>query len=190
MVISAPKKRYVRCQVSDVAVLVDPPTGLKGTVILRTETPAPVSETAAPDTVYGAGEYEVEGIVVRGIQLGAESSESIVRTGYIAQMDDISLGFFEAAQEGELTQRSLETTTEIDILFISVGGGYLEPKKAVTFLKQFDPRCVVVVGESEKSAQDLADELGKKLETLEKLVVKKKDIDAQDGMKVIWMSEK
>lgn len=189
MVISVPKKRYVRCQVSDVVVLIDPPAGLKGTVVIRTETPVPVPADGSPDTIYGAGEYEVSGIVVRGVQL-AESDTEHVRTGYTVQMDDITLGFFEAAREGELKEKSLETTAEIDILFISVGGDHLETKKAVTFIKQFDPRCVIVVAESEKEARGLAEEMGKKVEVVDKMVVKKRDLDAQDGMKVIWMNEK
>lgn len=190
MVISVPKKRYVRCQVSDVVALIDPPVGLKGTVILRTETSVPVSDIAAPDTIYGAGEYEVDGIVVRGTQFGAESTTDVIKTGYTVVMDDITLGFFEAAKEGELAEHSLDAISEIDILFIAVGGDHLEVKRAVTFIKQFDPRCVVLVGESEKDAEDLAGELGKKLEVMDKMVIKKKDLDAEEGMKVIWMNEK
>lgn len=188
MVITFPKNRYIRCQVSDVSVLVDPPEGLKGNIIIKTATEVPIHEGSF-DIVQGAGEYEIEGMTVRGFQLEAESNEGTIRNAYTVKMEGLLLGFLEEVR-GELSEKVLDKIGEIDILFISVGEAYLDTKRAMTLIKQLDPGMVIPLGASKSDILALAEGLGEKPEPTEKVVVKKKDLNNEEGLQFIWMIEK
>ncbi|MFH1188990.1 MAG: MBL fold metallo-hydrolase [bacterium] len=189
MVITFPKNRCIRCNVSDVSVLIDPSEGSKGNLILRTS--ANVLDADVPfDVIHGAGEYEVEGMVIRGIQLGKGSCDGpLVRTVYSVSMEGLQLGFLEEVR-GDLSEKILDKMGEIDVLFISVGENYLDIKKAASLIKQLDPRIVVPLGEKNDDILALAETFGEKPEPIEKLVIKKRDIHAEERLKFIWLTTK
>jgi L-ascorbate metabolism protein UlaG (beta-lactamase superfamily) len=170
-----------------VSVLVDPQDNLKGTVVMHTALSLPIKEVPF-DVVQGAGEYEIEGITVRGFQLENESDATTLKTAYYAKFDDIQLAFFEQIA-GAIPEKVLDKIGEIDVLFISIGEGYLSVSDALACVKQLTPKMVIPLWKKKEDIQAFADELGAHPEPIDKVVVKKRDLN-DEGTTFIWMNEK
>ncbi|OGY58929.1 MAG: hypothetical protein A3E61_01550 [Candidatus Colwellbacteria bacterium RIFCSPHIGHO2_12_FULL_43_12] len=122
------------------------------------------------DIIQGPGEYEVAGIKIKGVNLGGESNHKYIRTMYLVEMDELNLCFL-GEMEKDLDESFLENMGEVDILFVEGE----DVKKITTLIKDIDPR--MVVSKSDTSAKALAKELGQTTEPVDRLSVKKKDLD-------------
>ncbi|MDD5431122.1 MAG: MBL fold metallo-hydrolase [Candidatus Pacebacteria bacterium] len=167
----------------------------KNEAILRTmvEWPAPEGSKEEQE-ILGPGEYEVKGIEVTGIAVPKESSDKLIKTIYTVKAEDMNLcflGHLSSNPDAEI----LDELEKVDILFIPAGGkGFIDEEAAAKFIKQIDPKIVVmsffkVPGLKRAGAgdvKDLAKELGHPLEMEEKLVIKKKDLtEGKVKMRVI-----
>ncbi|OGY58136.1 MAG: hypothetical protein A3D47_00335 [Candidatus Colwellbacteria bacterium RIFCSPHIGHO2_02_FULL_43_15] len=160
---------------------VDPTTiDSKATLILKTKTQLPVVESPM-DIIQGPGEYEVAGIKIKGVNLGGESNHKYIRTMYLVEMDELNLCFL-GEMEKDLDESFLENMGEVDILFVEGE----DVKKITTLIKDIDPR--MVVSKSDTSAKALAKELGQTTEPVDRLSVKKKDLD-ENETKLIWLRD-
>jgi L-ascorbate metabolism protein UlaG (beta-lactamase superfamily) len=187
MVITIPKPEYIRFQAGESVLIVNAPEGLKANAVVRTATALPLDDNT--DIVRGAGEYEVGGIVIMGFQLKKESQDDLLKTGYACEMEGINIGLFQELAT-DLDVDLLDKFGSIDILCCSVGEKHLPSKQAITFIKQIDPKVVIFIGESEKDAQELVTEMGQKLVVVPKFVTKQKELEAQEGMQLLWITEK
>ena len=98
MIIIVSGTKGIKCQVSDFSLVVDSEKGSKADVVLRTTTLAPIPEFSyslggAFSEIIGAGEYEIAGTKVTGIQLHVESTAKEIKTIYVVSMDEIRLCF-------------------------------------------------------------------------------------------------
>jgi len=84
--------------------------------------------------------------------------------------------------EKDLDESFLENMGEVDILFVEGE----DVKKITTLIKDIDPR--MVVSKSDTSAKALAKELGQTTEPVDRLSVKKKDLD-ENETKLIWLRD-
>ncbi len=173
----------VRCQVGDFVMLVDPSSDRKANLILKTRVDLPLDFPLPPEVVAGAGEYEISGVRVKGINLAKESAPQILRTIYLAELEGIRLAFL-----GELgdppAAETLDGLGTVDILFLAVSAG--KAKQITTLIKQVDPKMIVPIGE--KPAKLLMEELGQKVKAEEKLVIKKKDLAKEEvAKKLVWL---
>lgn len=88
----------------------------------------------------GAGEYEVSGVEVEGMEDGI----------YLLRTEDVYLLYLNQLNR-QLTNDELETVNMADILFLPVGGDktdtpeltVLNPEQSVKVINQVDPRIVV-----------------------------------------------
>ncbi len=172
MIITVSGTKGIKCQVSDFSLVVDPEKGSKADVVLKTKTEAPIPENEGSEIV-GAGEYEISGTKVIGIQLDRESTAKEIRTIYIVSMDEIRLCFL-GDLRSDLTEEALDKLGEVDILFIPSPSKEYEGKNIANLIKQIEPR--VIIPSSDKDAERLAKDLGQKPEKMEKLVIKKKEL--------------
>lgn len=191
----------VKCQVGDFVMLVDMPSeaflpavasakaGAKASrppranLILRTRTKLPIEFPLSPEIIAGAGEYEISGVRVRGINLGKETGSQNLRTVYSAELEGIRLAFL-GELGGESVGEVLDKLGGVDVLFLSPSRG--GTKQVATLIKQIDPKIIIPVGNA--SAKLLAEELGQKVKTEEKLVIKKKDLDKEQSTnKLVWL---
>ncbi len=122
----------------------------------------------AEHVILGPGEYEIKGIEVRGYP----SYIYLIRTeemklGYLGP-NDIKEPAFDAAVTEKLQ--------DVDILFVPDSA---EGAKAA---RQFHPHIVV---SQSVTAKDLEKELGKKTETVDKLVIKKKEVPTEEVGRLI-----
>ncbi len=93
-----------------------------------------------------AGEYEISGITIRGIQTRAHMDEETERT---AIMYKITAGDVKILVTGhifpKLSESRLEEIGMVDVMLVPVGGnGYtLDPVGALQIIKQVEPKLVV-----------------------------------------------
>jgi len=99
-----------------------------------------------PYIINGAGEYEVQGIAIHGVesyhdkQGGKERGGNII---YRMEIDDISVSHLGDLGH-ELDNKQLEVLSGTDILLIPVGGVYtIDAKNAMEVVSQIEPRIVI-----------------------------------------------
>lgn len=153
--------------------------------------------------IKGAGEYEIMGISIVGIELdhdatgGTERGKNII---YVIEVDGVRI-----AHLGDLghkpSDKVIEQMGNIDVLMIPVGGVYtIGPRDAVEVAKEFDspyilPMHFKVQGIKEETfaklstLDDFLKESGYEVEKLDKLVVKKELIN-YETRKVIVLEKK
>lgn len=174
MIITYHGEGCFKIQSGNLSVVVDPLNDrMKPDVVLKTAVPFP-GETSEVKTIAGPGEYEIEGIEIRGVQLVSESSSKLIKTAYLVTFEEIKLGFLGETfkvPESEV----LEALGDAEILFLPVGGKpYLEPEEAAKVVKQIEP--AIVIPSFYKNPKDFCEEMGQKPGPQEKLVIKKKEV--------------
>jgi len=148
-----------------------------------------------PYVVESAGEYDVKGVMIEGVESfhddkqGAERGNNII---YRIEMDDITV-----AHLGDLAHvldnKQLEKLVGTDILLIPVGGKYtLDAKKAVEVISQIEPRIVIPMHYKTKDLKIDLDEVDKFIKEMgveptreDKLKINKKDLPQEDMELVI-----
>ena len=191
-----------KIQTGGLTLLTDPfessvgltPARGKNDLVLKTLTAWPLKDEEEEDgkVICGAGEYEIQGIIVRGFPLLKDSSEKFLKTAYKVIAEDLTLGFL-GHLSGELTPEANQTLKDSDILFIPAGGKpFINQEAAAKLIKQLSPKFVVAsffkipgLKRGGSDWKDLADEMGQKPEVSEKLTIKKKDASEQKGTKLI-----
>ncbi len=171
-----------RLQTPDLSVIIDSessPVGnrLKGDLPIKTSVSLPL-DMANIEGIASPGEYEISGVFVKGTEISAESSDKSIKIAYRLVFDGIRMGFM-GNVSSELSNEELEVLSDIDILFIPSNSAGLSAAK---FL---EPKIVIPGwGDSAK----ISSELGQKPDSLEKLVIKARDIESMENMRLVILS--
>lgn len=184
MIITYHGEGCFKIQSGNLSIVIDPLNDrMKPDVILKTAVPFP-GRTPDSRTITGPGEYEIEGIEIRGVQLLNESSPKLIKTAYLVTFEEIKLGFLGEAFNMPDAE-TLEALGDAEILFLPVGGKpYLEPEAAAKIVKQIEPS--IVIPSFYKNLKGFYEEMGQKPEAQEKLVIKKKEVvELGDSTKVV-----
>lgn len=100
----------------------------------------------SPFVVDTAGEYEVKGVSIEGVEAFHDDKEGRERGKvimYRIEMDDVVVAHL-GDLGATLDPKQLERLAGADILLIPVGGKYtLDAKKAVEVVSQIEPRIVI-----------------------------------------------
>jgi len=156
-----------------------------------------------PLVISGPGEYEVKEIFIKGF--GAETTykgKKKINTIYSVLFDGIKLCFLGAL--GSADSITSETKGEIsnhDILFVPIGGlpatsapqagsNVLSPSEAGKVAVSLAPKVIIPmhyegVGEKDALKTFLKEEGGDKIAPIEKLTIKKKDLEGKEGEIVV-----
>jgi len=149
----------------------------------------------AKDTlhIYGPGEYEAGGIFIKGVGVaenifGQEKHNSV----YSVIFDDINLCHLGALSSKELSADAKEAIGAVDILFVPItGGDLLTPSDATKMASVLEAKIVIpishtITGEDSKSLSLFLKEIGQEsVKPLDKLTIKKKDLEGQEGSVVV-----
>ena len=142
-----------------------------------------------PFAVTGPGEYEVNGIFIQGFSSLGDSEK--INTIYTVTLDGIRLCHLGAIKSSELDADVTEEIGAVDVLFVPIGGGtVLSPKEAAKLATSFESKIVIPVM-AETSDKDggalklFMKELGGGETTVDKLTIKKKDLEGKEGELVI-----
>lgn len=149
-----------------------------------------------PFVIDCPGEYDVKGVFVKGIPSfhdKVQGAERGVNTIYIIEVEGIRVAHFGDFGQGELTDEQREELNGVDIVFLPVGGVYtVDAHDAAKVLGQIEPKIVIPMHYAIPSlaiklnrVDDFLKEMGDKIETIEKLSIKKKDFTEENTRVVV-----
>jgi L-ascorbate metabolism protein UlaG (beta-lactamase superfamily) len=189
MVITYLGEGCFRLQSGETSLLIDPSGNrLKADVTLRT-TVDPDEIVSAPDIVSFAGEYEIKGIEIEGVEVSDESIPKLVKTAYKVRWEDITIGVLGPIANPP-DAKMLEKIGEPDVLIIPVDEDhFLEPEAAGTITRQFEPSVVIPSAYSKKGLDAFAKALGQPARIEERFTFKKKDL-VPEAMKLVVLGAK
>jgi L-ascorbate metabolism protein UlaG (beta-lactamase superfamily) len=138
--------------------------------------------------INGPGEYEVQGVFIKGfLSKSTYGDKERVNTIYTVNLENINLCFLGALSDKELSSEAKEAMDGVDILFVPVGGdGVLDPATAHKIAVQFEPKVIIPshyvdVGEKDALKKFLKESGEEGVKPIDKLTVKRKDIEAMEG---------
>lgn len=145
------------------------------------------------------GEYDVKGVTITGIPLKQDDSPKeggVPRyvTAHLIESEDIRILNLTHIREFNMKQDDLEGLGEIDILILPVGGNsVMTAKDASKVVNEIEPKIVIpshytTTGLSlpYEKVNDFIKEMGGKSQTMEKLIIKKKDL-TPDTIQIITL---
>ncbi len=138
-----------------------------------------------PFAITGPGEYEIKDIIIRGFP-GGKNDEGKFNTIYMVSLEGMNLCFLGALSTKDISQEAKQALEEVDVLFVPIGGGdVLTPSDAYKFAVSLEPHIVIPThfekgAEGEASLKAFLKE-GEGGERMEKLTLKKKELDGKEG---------
>ncbi len=140
-----------------------------------------------PFVIQGPGEYEVKEVAVRGF--GSETGyggEKGINTIYGVSLDGMNLVFLGALNSGDIPPAAKQELDDIDILFLPIGGeGVLDHAAAYKLAVSLGPKAIIPMHYGQIGNKDalklFLKEAGDDTKPVEKLTVKKKDLDGKEG---------
>ena len=145
-----------------------------------------------PFAITSAGEYEVGGIFIKGASTETMiDGKKYINTSYSFAVDGINLCFLGACVDQKALMQSKDILGEPDVLFLPVGGGSVfDASTAEKASLGFEPKLVIPMDYGKDMGKDtlalyLKESGTDKVAPIEKLVLKKKDLDGKDGEIVV-----
>lgn len=195
MIISWYGEGCFKLQNGDTTLITDVPDASSGCTAPRgkvdvyiktlTSLPPQGKYEGAQTSIYGAGEYDTQGIRIKGFQLLEESSEKFFKTVYIIKWDDIVIGTL-GHISGALQLAITEQFEEIDVLIAPAGDApFIHQKELIRLVKSLNPKIYIPsfykIAGLKRKAEDIREVSealnGGKITPEEKYVFKKKDLE-------------
>jgi len=155
------------------------------------------SETAEKSgfIIDGPGEYEIKDVFVKGFL--SEGPAKKINTIYLISFEGINLCFLGALANATLPDEILETMENIDILFVPISGvsvkdgvSTLDPASAYKLAVSLEPSVIIPMYYAKTTLEQFLKEGGEtKVDSLDKFVVKKKDLDDKESEIVVLKEE-
>ena len=146
--------------------------------------------------IEGAGEYEVEGIFIKGYQvLTNYDGQERINTVYSVMLDNITLGFLGVWNSNEISNELKEELSNVDILFIPIGGGeVLDAADAYKLSLKLNAKLIIPmhyeqIGESGALQKFLKESGNDGLKAVKKITLKNSDLANKEGEVVVLESE-
>lgn len=195
MIINFYGNQFIKLQVGDTVLALDPFKGVKFGADIVLQSTLHENMSAGPDLFYGnkipyiikgPGEYEIKSIFVKGYEAYSNYDGIDHNSGttyYTFEFDGIKILFLGAIAKSD---KKINLDGDIDMVFIPItGDGRFSPKDAASFLNDIDCKAVIPMGFTDvkdKNLQDFIKEIGAdaKTETLDKLTIKKKELENLD----------
>lgn len=135
-----------------------------------------------PVVIDGPGDYEVKEIFIKGnLAKVTKDGKPYINTIYSMVLEEISVLFLGGIDHA-LDAKEREGLTTPDIIFVPVGNDTLDPALAYKTAVSFEPSLIIPVSEDENALKQFIKEAGAdKTQTLDKLVIKKKDLNGKVG---------
>ena len=146
-----------------------------------------------PFIISGPGEYEVKGIFIKGFKSKSQyGGAGKLNTIYTLGLDNMNICFL-GALEGDIDNETMEAIDDIDLLFVPIGGeGVLSPAAAYKLAVKLEPKLIIpmhfgAVGAS-GALKTFLKEAGEEVRPVDKLTIKKKDLEGKSGDVVVLES--
>ena len=142
--------------------------------------------------INGPGEYEVSGVFIKGfLSKSNYGGEEHLNTIYTVTLEGMSLCFLGALSQKDLSAEAKEAIDGVDILFVPIGGdGVLDPAVAHKLAVQFEPKLIIPshfgdIGGKNVLKVFLKEAGEENLKSIDKLTIKRKDLDGMEGDVVV-----
>lgn len=130
--------------------------------------------------IDGPGSYEYQETSISGVSLGLGSSDDELATVYGFTMDDMRVAVLGSIlSKDQINPEVSETCSEVDLLVLPVTAETIHD--AVGLVSFFDPHIVIPTGywkSDEPGLKKFLSDVGTQHEQLEKLTIKRRDIDS------------
>ena len=137
--------------------------------------------------ITGPGEYEVKDVFIKGFKSDSKyGGEDRVNTTYSVSLENMNLCFLGALTK-EVPNETMESIDDVDILFVPVGGaGVLSPAEAAKIAVKIGPKLVIPMHYDATTLKAFLKESGEEsVKPVDKLTLKKKDLDGKEGDVVV-----
>ena len=211
MVISYLGKQTFKITQGDLTIAINPPSKDSAFSVSRFGSDIVLSTTNHPDyngvdqmsygerepfIINSPGEYEVKGMFFHGAPMDivlttGKEDKKYISTIYQFDVDGMSVVFLGPIGNAIIPVKTREIIGSPDILFIPIGGGNMIDSKIATKLAvSLDAKIIIPMdygNDGEKnSLENFSKEFGKdSIEKLEKLTIKRKDLDTKNGHVVV-----
>ncbi len=151
-----------------------------------------------PFEIRGPGDYEVKEIFVKGTLSNAIiEGNKYINTIYSFAVDGINIVFLGALANSDLPKDTIEAIGNPDILFIPIGGkkdskgaNLLDSKEAAKLASTFEPRLIIPMDYDDASLKSFLKEMGEeKVAPVDKLTLKRKDLDGKEAEVVVFSTQ-
>lgn len=206
MVISYGGKAYVRISHGDTTVALNPPAEVEGkklpkagaTIGLISLRHVDFANDAAlsygeknPFIIAGPGEYEVGGLFIKGISTGVGyfgNNKELINTAYTLLVDGMTVCHLGGFLPETLLPKAREEIGAVDVVFVPIESG--EKARAAHHLaSSLMPSIIVPLDLTDGDGlKAFLKEAGEKAEPIDKLTLKKKDLEGSDDTKVVVLS--
>ncbi len=144
-----------------------------------------------PFVIHGPGEYEVGELTVQGFGVQTQyQGVDRYNTIYYVQFDQMNILFLGALGDPELDSKILGALSDIDLLFVPIGGGdVLEVPQASKLAVKLEARAVIPMHYDKTALQAFLKEEGTDAKPQEKYTLKKKDVAVMEGEVLVLQSK-
>lgn len=139
-----------------------------------------------PMIIDGPGEYETGGVFVRGFP--SDGPDGKINTIYTTIIDGIRLCHLGGLAKSTLSMETAEEIGMVDILFVPISGGnFLSPKDAIKLATTLEAKIIIpVLYDNGAEIKNFLKEAGEEnISPIDKLSIKKKDMEGKEGEIVI-----
>jgi len=187
MVITFHGDNFFRIVSGQKTVLVDPINARQKADLTLKTLSHPDKIGSSDDCLDLAGDFNIGGLDLKGVQMIEESSSEFIKTIFsLSGLDDLRLAFLghlSSVPSGD----ALEKLGRVDLLFLPIGQPpYLSLEDSQKIVKQLNPKIIIP---SLHGSKDLSDQviknLGRSGSVESKLVIKSKDLPEQGPLVVI-----
>jgi hypothetical protein len=145
-----------------------------------------------PFVVRGPGEYEVQGILIKGYgTVSNYGGVERINTVYLVKIEGMLLLFLGAIGTKDLPSELKEQLDSIDVLFVPIGGeGVLGVDDAHDLAVSIEPKLIIPshydgIGTKDALTSFLKEDAKENGGPVEKLTIKRKDLEGHQGDVVV-----
>lgn len=141
-------------------------------------------------SVTGPGEYEIGGVFVKASASKTHyGGEERINTIYNVHLEGMNLCFVGALSHTDLSPEAKEAIENVDILFVPISGeGVLNPADAYKFAVSLEPSIIIPMNFDTVSLKAFLKEGAQNVDSIDKLTIKKKDLEGKEGEIVVLSS--
>ncbi len=145
-----------------------------------------------PFVIDGPGEYEIKSVFIKGTESrSVYGSKEGINTIYSIKMEGINMVFFGVLSDEKPDMSFVEDMDSVDIAFVPIGGGeVLDTAQAIKLAVSLESKIIIPThfnglgpGGALKEFKEEAGGAG--VEELDKLTIKKKDLEQKNGEFVV-----
>ena len=179
MVISYHGAGCFKISQGDLALVTNPQSKMSADITLFSNGRNETSEKSG-FIIDGPGEYEIKDVFIKGFL--SEGASPKINTIYLISFEGMNICFLGELAGAVLSEETLESIEDVDILFA--------PVNAYKLSVSLEPSVIIPMYYTEATLRQFLKEGGEeKVESLDKFVVKKKDLEDKEGEIVVLKEE-